>query len=79
MKGVIGLMTPLQYRDFMEAKFSEFIKPKIEKEIRDKTRRLIGSQTPLRSDHPGWGLALRLYRWDRALTAKNFAKKEPTK
>lgn len=63
-------MTARQYRDFMEAEFAEFIRPLIAKEIADKTVKLIGSASPLRFDHPGWGLALRLFKWDRA--AKNL-------
>lgn len=65
-----GLMTALQYRDFMEAEFAKFITPKIEKQIMDKTKVMIGSASPLRHDHPGWGLAIRLYRWDRATLAR---------
>ncbi len=50
----------------------------IETDLSERTKKLIGSASPLRGDHPEFGLALRLFKWDRACLAK-FKKRGPKK
>jgi hypothetical protein len=62
-----------QRRDTIEKAFAAFIEPRIEQSINERTKALIGSNTPLRWDHPAWGLGLRLFSFDRAKAAKLIA------